>query len=293
MSDEDEELPELEKQIAALQRRRAELNREVQRWKSERERFNESARTLRTEALKHREARDQANQRTAEIRREIESIRIEVAEKRGRTAELDAGLENERRRLPPRQDVEERLRRIEWEMMTTPTTDILDREKALIDEAKELKEALAVHKELEAGEEKKIVMMAEVKAAGLKIRSLRDEIPEFNDASQANHEKMILLHRKADEERRRGDEAHSKFLECLQKVRTVDAELSEVLSEAGRLREKLRESERRAADEREQRLEERKQQLLEVVKHKLEAGEKLSLDELKLLYGDEEEEAQP
>jgi len=292
-SQDEERLVELEEKVAALRRRRAELNREVQRWKGERERFNDSARTLRMEALKHREERDQANQKMAEIKHRVESLRNEIAEKRRGVAELDARLRKGRRHLPPRQDAEERLRRIEWEMMTTPTTDILEREEALIGEARGLREALAAHSELEAREDERLVMLAEVKATELEIRNCRDELSSLHETSEVNHEKMILLYTRADEEQRHGDKAHSKFMEYLSEVRAVDEELSDVIGEARRLRESLRESERRVADEREREIEARKRELLLEVKRKLEAGERLSLDELKLLYEEEEGEAKP
>lgn len=279
--------------MAVLQRRRDELNREAERWRSERERLNESARRLRREAQKHREARDGANKSTAEIKLRVEFLRNEMAEKRRRLAEFDAGLEEGRRRLPPRRDLEDRLRRIEWEMMTTPTADILDREAALVEEVRGLRRALAAHEELEAREDERLVMLAEFKAAELEIYNCRDEMSRLNETSEANHEKMILLYRKTDEERRRGDEAHSKFIEQLSEVKAVEAELSEVMGEVRRLRERLRESERRVAAERERELEVRKMELLTEVKRKLEAGERLSLDELKLLYGEEKDEDHP
>ena len=136
-------------------------------------------------------------------------------------------------------------------------------------------------------------MLAEVKAKELEIRNCRDELSRLHETSEVNHEKMILLYTKVDEERRRGDEAHSKFIEYLSEVRAVDEELTDVMADAGRMRESLRESERRAADERERKLEARKSELLGEVKRKLEAGERLSLDELKLLYEEEEDEAKP
>ncbi len=289
MSGDEERLAELEEKADAIRRRRAELNSEAERWKNERDRLNESVKTLRAEAMKHREDRDGANRRVAELKKRIESLRNVLTEKHRRLTEVDAGLEEGRRLLPPRRDAKEQLRRIEWEMMTTPTADILDREEALIEEARRLKKTLAAHDELDAREDERLSVLADIKATELGIRGCRDEIARLHENSEANHEKMILLHRGADEERSRADEAHAKFLEHLSAIREVDAELDKVLVEARGMRKRLRELKQRSAAERERKVEAMKRKLMMEAKRKLEAGKRLSLDELKLLYGEEEE----
>ena len=289
MSGDEERLAELEDRADTLRRRRAELNSEAERWKNERDRLNESVRTLRGEALKHREERDEANRRVAEIKKRIESLRDVLTEKRRRLVEVDARLGEVRRSLPPKQDLKERLSSIEWEMMTTPTADILDREEELLAEAKGLRRTLAAHEELEAQEDEKLRVLADIKATELEIRGCWDEMKRLHEKSSTDHEKMILLHRRAEEERGRADDAHFKFLEHLSAIRGVDTELDKVMGEARIIRKRLRELEQRSAAEREQKIEARRRELVMEAKRKLEAGEKLSLDEIKLLYGEEEE----
>lgn len=293
MSEDEDRLVELEEKVATLRMRRSDLNREVERWRAERDRFNESARKLRVEARSYRDERDRSNQRIADIRNRIGCLQSDIAEKMERMTELDASLDRERRKLPTKQDVEERLGRIEWEMMTTPTIDLLEREKRLMEEAKTLKNELAAHEEMEAREDERLVLQAEIKAAELEIRNCRDEISRLQETSKINHERMILLHRKADEERARGDEAHGKFLECLSEVKSINTDLKVIFEEVKGLRERLREAERVSASVKERELEARKKELLSELRRKLDSGEKLSLDEMKLLYGDEDDEPQP
>lgn len=283
-------LAELEERAAALRRRLAELNREAERWKNERDRLNESVRTLRTEALKHKEERDRANRQVAEIKRRIEAHRGELDEKRGKLAELEAGLAEERRRLPSRQRLEARLKRIEWEMATTPTSEMLDREDAFLEEARELRSALAAHEELDAKADERLTLLADIKATELEIRGCRDDISRLHEASEESHGKMLLLHRKADEERGRADEAHAKFLEYLSEIRRVNDEFRTVLGEIRGIRERLRALEQQEAASKKRMIDARKRELIREARRKLEAGEKLSLDELKLFYGEEEAE---
>jgi len=283
-------LAELEGRAAALRRRRGELNREAERWKETRDRLNESVRALRTEARKHREERDRANQRVAEIKARIEDLRHDLTEKRGTLTEAEEDLERRRKGLPPRREVEERLSRIEWEIMTTPTADMMDREKALAEEGRRLRDALAAHEALDAREDERLKMLADIKAVELEIRGCRDEVSRLHETSEENHEKMILLYRRADEEQGRADDAHAKFLENISAVRAVEGELREVRGEIRRLQKGLREADRQVSAEKERRIEVRKRELRMEVKRKLEAGAKLSLDELRLLYGEEGEE---
>ena len=192
MSKNEDKLIELEDKVESLRRRGVELNGEAERWKGERERLNESVRKIRTEALSYREERDRANQMTAEIKRRVEVLRDRIAEKERILAKFDATLERGRRNLPPRQDVEERLRRIEWEVMTTPTKEILEREKALIDEAKRLKKELGAQEKLDAREDERPVIQAEIKATERRVLEtcLKMGIPpraEIGSAEQAKH----------------------------------------------------------------------------------------------------------
>lgn len=290
MSRDEERLAELEERAESMRRRMAELDEEAERLRRERDRYNESTRELRAAALKHREERDLANQRVAEIKRRMDALRRDLSEWRMRFAEVDTRLEEERRRLPHRRRLEERLRNIEWEMMTTPTSEMIEREGAMAEEARALRRSLDAHVELDAFEDERLRVLADIKTAELALRGSREDIAKLNEASEAEHREMNRLFARADEERERADEAHARFLEHLSSVRVVDDELMEVIEEARRLRGRLGEKERRAAAEREREAEERRAKLMTEARQKLDAGERLSLEELRLLYGEGKDE---
>lgn len=173
--------------------------------------------------------------------------------------------------------------------MTTPTAEMLEREEVLVEEARELRERLAAHEELDALEDERVEALSDIKALELAIRRCVEEMTRMREASAADHAAMILLYRRADEERKRADEAHERFLERLSAVRAIDGEIREATGEIRGLRRSLREAERQAAGERERMREERRRELTAEARRKLEAGERLTLDELKLLYGEEED----
>ncbi|MDH5200990.1 MAG: hypothetical protein OEW93_08895 [Candidatus Bathyarchaeota archaeon] len=291
MSADEERLAELETAAALLFERRDGLNREAERRRKERDRLNESVRSLRANATEERDKRDELNRRVAEIKKRMEGFRQELGAKREELARLDGG--DERRRLPPRGKLEEELRRIEWELSTTPTLEMLDREARLSERAGEIRRALEEHERLDAEEDRRLISLAGSKAVEVEIRRGREEMRELHEASQGHHEKMLQLHRQADEEKERADEAHVAFMESVSALKEVNAELDGVLGEAREIRGRLRRAERSVAARRAQEIEAMKRELKEEAQRKLDRGEKLSLEELKLLYGEDEEEEEP
>lgn len=293
LSADEDKLIELEGKAATLMERRDRLNGQVERRREERDRLNESVKGLRKLAHEERERRDQMNQRVAEIKARVEGLRLELDEKRERLTQTNEERGSGQYRLPPRHILQRDLERIEWELSTTPTLEMREREAQLTERAGELRRALKEHDRLDAREDQRLHSLADSKAVEVEVRHSRDEMRELHDASQEHHEKMIQLHRKADEESERADEAHAGFLESIAAVREINAELDVAMGEIREIRGGLRRAVRAGATRRRREIEARKKELKEEVQRKLENGEKLSLEELKLLYEDEEEDEPP
>jgi len=288
MSDEDERLVELGEIETALRSRRARLERTLKRWEDERDKLNESVRALRIKAQKHRDMRDRVNQRISKLRQCLEGLLDELSQKQEERLEVESVFEEEREKLPPKRKVEEQLKRIEWKVMTTPTAEMLEEEESLLKEAGDLRLKLAAHEELEKRNDEKLHLLAEINAVDMKIKKHRDEISKLIEDSKINHEKMIILHKKADGEREQADSAHGKFLEQLSALRTVNSELKKLMAEEKKLRGRLRERKQKTEDERERDTKNKMREMQLEAKRKLESGKKISLEEFKLLYGDEE-----
>lgn len=288
MSDEDERLVELGEIETALRSRRAGLERTLKRWEDERDKLNESVRALRIKAQKHRDMRDRVNQRISKLRQCLEGLLDELSQKQEERLEVESVLEEEREKLPPKRKVEEQLKRIEWKVMTTPTAEMLEEEESLLKEAGDLRLKLAAHEELEKRNDEKLHLLAEINAVDMKIKKHRDEISKLIEDSKINHEKMIILHKKADGEREQADSAHGKFLEHLSALRTVNSDLKKLMAEEKKLRGRLRERKQKTEDDRERDTKNKMREMQLEAKRKLESGKKISLEEFKLLYGDEE-----
>lgn len=290
MPNEEEKLEEIEKMLQSLRKRKAELDDRTKRLKSDRDHINESARMLRKDAFGHRERRDQVNQRAVRFRQDIRSLRDELREKDGMLAEVDDERRRAIRSLPPRREVEKRLRYIDWKINTTPTVDMIDREKAFLDETRSLLNTLDAHEELRELEEQQLKNVADIKAIELKIQEHKEELSRLQEDSDEHHKHMILLFEKADKERKRANEAHMNLLETLQELKEVNEKIHGLVEEAYRIGNELREADMRMVEEREKKLDTRRRQLIAEARNKMEAGKRLSINEMKLLYSEEDEE---
>jgi uncharacterized coiled-coil DUF342 family protein len=290
MSADEERIQEKESDAKTLRETRETLEKEADRWRKQRDKLNESVKALRDKALIERDERDKINGQVAEVKADIRNLFAEMDGKRGKLAQIEAELESERRRLPPRDRIEKSLRSIEWELMTTPTLEIKGRESGLIDEADSLRNALAEHRKLEALFDRRIDSMADSKAVELSLRERREEIRRLHEMSQEHHEAMIQLFRKVDEERKLADEAHGNFIEKISELRAVNRELGRLNAELRGIDLDQRERDGALRAQRRRELNAKKQELQEAAKIKLEKGQKLSFEELKLLYEDEEED---
>ena len=277
----------LEGVASSLFEKRDELNRQAEHWKKERDQLNESVKELQGKARQEKEERDRINGRVAEIKKRVEGLRLELAEKRGSMEGLDEELEESRRRLRSRRRLEEELRNLEWELSTTPTLEIRDKEAVLVERAKEIRLELDEHSKLDAQDDRYLHSLADSKAIEVEIRRGRDEMQELHEVSQEHHERMLALYRKADEDRKQSDEAHKRFVEFLNGIKNVNGELDKVMAELRGRRKELKELDRRVAMRRSRSLGEKRKELAEEAKRKLEAGEKLTLEEMKLIYGEE------
>ncbi|MBL7167736.1 hypothetical protein ISS40_03595 [Candidatus Bathyarchaeota archaeon] len=287
MSADDERLAELERTLDGLFRKRDSLREQADKFKGQRDALNEEVRSLREQATSERGLRDELNQKVAEIKARIDGLREKLDDKRGELNQLDGRREERRSGLPPRWRVEQDLQQVEWEMATTPTMEIRDKEEELMERASSLRTLLEEHKRLEAQEDVRLDSLAGSRAIGLGIRKERDEIQAIRDVSQGHHERMLALYRKVDEEGGRADEFHARFVERLEESRKVNAEIDVVLPEVRKLRKKLQVVGQRLSARRDQGLRAMREELLAEAKRKLEAGEKLSLDEMKLIYGED------
>jgi uncharacterized coiled-coil DUF342 family protein len=290
MSADERRLDELESKAKELQSKRSALIEQVNKWRDERDRINESVRKFREEAGKHRDERDRINARVADVKANLQPLYEELDEKRRRLAGVEEQLDEEYKQVPMRRRVERDLNSVEWSIMTTPTREMLEREDELVSRAQELRERLGEFKQLPRREEATLELTADAKATEMEIRAIRDEMNKLRESGQEHHEAMFLLHRKADEEHERADQAHAKFVEAVTEATKTGEELDAIMVQVHELRGGYSAAERRVGERRKADVRARMEELRQEALRKMAAGEKLNFDDLQFIYGGSDEE---
>jgi len=290
MSVEENKLDELEAQAAELRDKRNELYEKIKKIREERDRLNKTARATREQAHKHRDERDRVNAKVQEIKQNLGPLFEELDEKNQALAKADKLIKEDYKGLPSKKKVQEALRQIEWEVMTTPTKEMLGREDELIQRASKLRRTLDEFKGIEQKQDKKLDHLADKKAVEIEISALREEINKLAEQSQEHHERMILLYDQADKDQEKADQTHTKYVEKIQEVESIKEELNLIMSEIKAIRDGLKAHDNRLDELRKMNTEQRAEALKQAALKKLENGEKLSFEDLKLIYGDEDDE---
>jgi len=290
MSVEENKLDELESQAAELRDKRNELYEKIKKIREERDRLNKTARATREQAHKHRDERDRVNAKVQEIKQNLGPLFEELDEKNQALAKADKLIKEDYKGLPSKKKVQEALRQIEWEVMTTPTKEMLGREDELIQRAAKLRRTLDEFKGIEQKQDRKLDYIADKKAVEIEISALREEINKLAEQSQEHHERMILLYDQADKDQEKADQTHTKYVEKIQEVESIKEELNLIMSEIKAIRDGLKAHDNRLDELRKMNTEQRAEALKQAALKKLENGEKLSFEDLKLIYGDEDDE---
>jgi phosphoserine phosphatase len=257
----------------------------LDRHRTRRDELNETVKSLRASAAEERDKRNELNDTVAEIKKSREGLRQKLSEKWEHLQQLDE-VQRDKPHIPPRWKLEQELQRLDWEQSTTPTIEMKEREDQLIERAAEIRHMLEEHDRLDAEYDKRLMSLADSKAVEMEIRSNIERVQDLHEQSQEHHERMIQLYRKVDEGKELADKAHAEFVEALTEIKKVDAELDGVMDEVRAFRGDLNTRSIVASINRKKSLEEQKKSLMEEAKRKMQAGEKLSLDEMKLIYGE-------
>jgi uncharacterized coiled-coil DUF342 family protein len=282
-----DDMDALESQASELFENRDKLIKERETRRKERDHLNQSVKDLHEKARNAKAERDGVNARVAELKGKLGGLRERLEAKREAAGEIDDEIGESRRRLRPQGRLLEELRDIEWELSTTPTLEIKDREAELIERAKYLKVQIEEHRKLDTRDDMYLMSLADLKAVGVEIRKIREEMNNIRETGQEHHERMLGFYRQADEERKRSDEAHGKFVEALEALKEVNGELDKILPDLKKMRKLSQDEARFLAEKRDKVIAEKKKELAAEAKRKLDAGEKLTLDEMKLVFGEE------
>jgi len=174
--------------------------------------------------------------------------------------------------------------------MTTPTKEMLGREDELIQRAADLSKTLDEFKGIEQKQDKKQDYLKDRKGTLEEINALRDEINGLAEKSQEHHERMILFYEQADKDKKRADEVHGRYVEKIKEVENIKDELNIIMPDINAMRDGLQASDLKHAELRKMNVKQRAEAMKQAAIKKMENGEKLTFEDMKLIYGDEDED---
>ncbi|MBT3283809.1 hypothetical protein HN807_04120 [Candidatus Bathyarchaeota archaeon] len=288
MSADELKLDALEIQATELRTTRNTLFDQIKKLKEERDRHNKTSKGSRDQAQKHRTERDRINKKIQEIKQKLGPLFDTLNEKNNALDEADRVIRAEYRGKPRKETVQKDLERIEWEVMTTPTSQMLGREDEMLQRASELKKTLESYKSIEAKQGLKKGVLAERRVTQGEIGEMRNEIDQLAEQSQEHHERMIMFYEETDKNRAKADEVHGRYVEKIKEADVIKQDLNFIMPQVYAMRDGLKASDLKVAELRKMNAKQRADVMKKEAVDKMGRGEKLSFEDLRLIYGDED-----
>lgn len=279
-SERTQKIEELTQKIPALREQKSALEAEVRNHVEKRDLLNQELKNLRSEILRLKNARDEINARVKELKQQRSQIKAELTQKIAELKSLRKELEPLLKKKPTRglKALEKDVENIEWKIQTTPLS--LQEERKLVEQVKELESQISVHKKIEQLNQKRIELMAELKALQARVELCHKAIMENAEKSQQIHAEMLEKVEEAKKIKDEADNFHRLYLQTREKIRALKAEITNILDEIRRFREEIfADEEKKRRETEEKLLESVEKQALE----KLKRGEKLTWEEFKVL----------
>ncbi len=287
------EIAQLSAKIDQLKKTREEYNAQARHHRSMRDNVSDEKfvqiERIQEEANKHKEIRDECNIQIRENKERREKLRDELREAWDRVNELRQKyykMKDEVGVLP--EDLTQEIRDLEWKQQTESLDP--DEDANITKRITELYEkAYAAH----------IIGFSsdELEKAINRAKQLSDEhekahqnVLYYHEEGQKHHQKMLDLYKQLDGMRTTGTGLHEKFLEARQAADIAHQKIVEIYDRV-KLNQYMMDL---IDDEQIRRRQEKSQQLreerIEETKKKQTSSKRMTLDELKLLMGEEDEE---
>ncbi len=236
---------------------------------------------------KPRAQREELNAEVARLKRlrneEVERAR-ELQERlqdlRGEFAELDDFVSLE--------ELQKQFRELEWRQQTTSTS--IDEEREILAEMSRLTLAMEAAAKVEkrlggARPDDLDQLWQEIQEARNRAQDYHEKMVSLVEEAQQKHQKIMGFSENLGPARAEAQEAHEQFVLCLQEVDEMRTRVEELMEQEKGLRKQLDEIRTRRKVEREQRERQVMEEIAEQARRKQKAGQKLTMDELRALYG--------
>jgi uncharacterized coiled-coil DUF342 family protein len=281
----EQKIEELNQQLAHLRQERDQLNQEAKKWVEKRNQNNLQIKQLQTEAKSIKAKRDEINLQVQILKAARERAKTQRQEKHDQAAKLMEKMKPiaERKSASRFQELEKRIQDIDWKIQTSSLP--IQEEKELVEKVKELETQKTSHKRFLKLKDKLVEAQIEAKAFGTQARLKHDELSQLAKQSQEAHTQFLDTVDRIKPLRQSANEAHQKCLELRQKANTTHEKYVEIQRQIKSLKEEMTSQEKQQYAQKGQAL---KDQATARAREKMKRGEKLTLDEFKLLSEEED-----
>jgi phosphoserine phosphatase len=175
-------------------------------------------------------------------------------------------------------EIEEEIESLEWKIQTTPLA--FKEEKALINQIRPLEAQLLGYKQMQKLKDDIFTLQKESGALEAEAKLHHEKLSELAEQSQAFHEKRIKALDQIRTIKVEADVAHQKYVWMKEQVQEISQKYVELSRQIESLEQKLRQAEGEKKAERQTEL---LKDLEDRAREKLKRGEKLTLEEFKIL----------
>ncbi|UCG35998.1 MAG: hypothetical protein JSV64_05035 [Candidatus Bathyarchaeota archaeon] len=273
-------IKQLEEKLKPIVQQRHSFNEEMNRWVDKRDSIHKQINDLRDEALKLRAKRDEINAEVNALKTYRDGRRLLITEKLQKINKLKGKLPTLSKKKPKEtaSDIMKRKEKIEWKIQTSSLT--LEEEKPLVKEADSLETQLDILRKIETTRNEIGRLRKEIDAIEEEANRSHTELLKLASKSQNSHSKMQEFLKKARSLQKEADRYHRSVLQMKRKSNEIHQFSLKIRSELQALKRQVRESKE---TEKVLRHDETLKKLRAETLRKLKQGEKLTIEELKLL----------
>lgn len=273
-------IDELNRECSALKEKLDKLNSEAMKWAEKRNAIHERIKKLRIEDGELKGKRDAINEKVRELKGLRDTARNVRKEKRVKILRLREELRALAKNKPPRSmhEIQEKIESLEWKIQTTPLA--FKEEKALIDQVRPLEAQLLVYKQMQKLRDAIFKSQQESETLEAEAKLYHEKLSELAEQSQAFHEMRIKALNQIRPIKLDADVAHQKYVWTKEQAQDLRQKYVELSHQIESLEQKLRQAEEEKRAERQTEL---LKELEDRAKEKLKRGEKLTLEEFKIL----------
>jgi uncharacterized coiled-coil DUF342 family protein len=287
------EINQLSSTISDLKKTREEYNNEARHYRQMRNNTNDEKfsriEILQEEALQEKELRDECNQQVQEYKERREQLKEQMAaawEKVNALQDKYRKVQNDIGVMPG--EINEELKELEWKQQTSSLSpeedaELTKRIAELLEKSRALEKIGFSPKELDEAQ-------TEAKNLSEEHDTVHEKLVQMAEEGQRHHQRMIDIYEQLDGMRSSGTDLHSKYLENRNAADITHQKIVE-LYEKIKLNQYLLDliDEERMRRRHERSMEIKKEKIAET-RAKKSSNKRLTLNELRLLMGEEEEE---